>query len=417
MSNFSLDHFLDACGATGPLRLTVGHGGAADDYVLPQPFALAGGDPRADLRAAGARLPRRAAFVQVIGGRLLCLDLSADSGRKGDYPPHHWLSAGEAWACRGITVRLAADRSGLPDRGRTIRREDLSPIGLDIAGAAHGPCRYDVKAPIVLIGKSPQCQVRLRDAAVSRFHCALVYTPAGLWVVDLLGRGGIAVNGTVARAARLDDGDELRIGGFTLRRVARMAERRPHEHVDGSSPSSSRLGAESLAPLPRPPGGGDWLPAVTAGQQDAMLAPLVTLIGMMQQQMAEQFRVTMTGMLDTFRKMQADQMQMVWTELAQIRRLNEEVTSLKSSMARLPAAPPKPAAEPPRPPQPAANPIPVPRPPAPAPARKPETVPPQPAAPAGQDVHTWLSQRVAGLEKEREGRWQKLVNFLTGSTS
>src|SRR5947209_20319442 len=105
MSTFSLDEFSRACGAAGPLRLTVDCGGTAETYALPQPFALAGSDPRADVdplrggAAAGRpRLPRRCAYLQILGGRLLGLDLQAGTpGRKGSYPRHRWLVPGEAW--------------------------------------------------------------------------------------------------------------------------------------------------------------------------------------------------------------------------------------------------------------------------------------------------------------------------------
>jgi hypothetical protein len=122
--------------------------------------------------------------------------------------------------------------------------------------------------------------------------------------------------------------------------------------------------------------------------------------------------------------MQNDQMQMILGELAQIRRLTEEVTSLKATMAQLPmaASPVRPV--PAAPSVPVEKPAPRPmRPPAerPAPARCPSTpdrisdVGNAKTAPVTGDVHAWLSQRVAQVQKEREGRWQKIVSFLAGT--
>jgi hypothetical protein len=420
MSNFSLDQFLAACGASGPLHLTVEHGGATSEYVLPQPFALAGSDPRADLRMADSRLPRRAAFLQVLGGRLLGLDLTVDAaGRNGRYPPHHWLPPGQAWPCGGFTIRLATD--GISGTPSSLRREDLPAAALEIVGGSGGVCEYTLKAPIVLIGKSGQCQVRLRDPTVSRFHCALINTPAGLWAVDLLGRSGIAVNGRMSRAARLEHGDELRVGSFVLRALAGR-----------SVNSDAAVGAEqSLARLPLPPVVADLLPAVPNVPGDIAaggLGPVVSLLAAMQQQMAEQHRLAMSGVIDAFRRMHNDQMQMIWGELAEFRRLTEEMTSLKASLAKLPVAPSG-ANSPPPPPrvsEPVTAPKPAPvfdRPPMdrPAPAPRPST--PDRTREAGTaktnpvigDVHAWLSQRVAEVQKEREGRWQKIVSFLTGA--
>src|SRR5947209_20353598 len=98
MSKFSLDQFLHDCGASGPLRLTVEHAGTSERYVFQQPFALVGSDPRADLRPPGGLLARRHAYLQVLGGRVVCVDLAGlpaeakpDAGRRGGYPRYGWL--------------------------------------------------------------------------------------------------------------------------------------------------------------------------------------------------------------------------------------------------------------------------------------------------------------------------------------
>lgn len=49
---------------------------------------------------------------------------------------------------------------------------------------------------------------------------------------------------------------------------------------------------------------------------------------------------------------------------------------------------------------------------------KPEEDPPAiPAGPAEAGVHEWLCRRVEALEKERHGRWQKVLTFLRGGGS
>ena len=70
-----------------------------------------------------------------------------------------------------------------------------------------------------MVGSSEDCQLVLNDESVSRQHAALVPTPLGVWVVDLLAREGVQVNGERVRWAWLADGDSLRIGrlAFTLR--------------------------------------------------------------------------------------------------------------------------------------------------------------------------------------------------------
>ena len=36
------------------------------------------------------------------------------------------------------------------------------------------------------------------------------------------------------------------------------------------------------------------------------------------------------------------------------------------------------------------------------------------AAPDLGDMHDWVNHRISTLQKEREGRWQKILGFITG---
>ena len=51
------------------------------------------------------------------------------------------------------------------------------------------------------------CQFVLTDDSVSKFHAALIRTPLGVWVIDLLAREGTYVNGERVSWAWLGDGD------------------------------------------------------------------------------------------------------------------------------------------------------------------------------------------------------------------
>jgi FHA domain len=427
MNKYSLDEFLDACGTTAPVRLTVERGQATDEYILPQPFVLVGADPRADLRLAEG--PRRAAYLQVLGGRMLGVDLNGASGvHPGNHPPHRWIDPGQICRLGSVAIRFPADGASVPGTGQPSRRENPPAAELEIKSGSGSACRYRVKVPLVLIGKSSQCQVRLRDKSVSRFHCALVNTQAGLWAVDLLGRGGITVNGSACRAARLEDGDELRIGGFAFRPMLGTPKDLVRQEPDTGPFQIAALAAASSVAMP----------ALPNGPAGADLAPLVSLFSALQQQMAEQFRLTMTGIVDSFRRMHDDQMRLIWEELAQIRRLNEEVASLRATQARLPAATVaarpleaarralepgelrQAAADQPRgssngspaapnqgssPRHPPANGV------------TPQANPIQPNPDVEKDVHGWVSRRVAQVQRERDGRWQRIMSFLTGTPS
>jgi pSer/pThr/pTyr-binding forkhead associated (FHA) protein len=82
--------------------------------------------------------------------------------------------------------------------------------------------RWRMRRAVALVGSAPGCAVRLNGPSVARYHCALVLTGQGLWVVDLLGpveppgTPGIVVNGDRVRFARIDPGDVLRVGIFSV---------------------------------------------------------------------------------------------------------------------------------------------------------------------------------------------------------
>jgi anti-anti-sigma factor len=69
---------------------------------------------------------------------------------------------------------------------------------------------------ITLIGRDENCAVRLDDPSVSRVHCALVLGQNGLWVVDLVGKGGIYLDGSRVRIQEAQTGSELVVGKHTM---------------------------------------------------------------------------------------------------------------------------------------------------------------------------------------------------------
>jgi hypothetical protein len=82
----------------------------------------------------------------------------------------------------------------------------LQPTGAMIA----------IDRPDVLVGRHTEADIRLPLPDVSRRHCRLQFI-AGCWqVVDLKSLNGIHVNGEQVLQAPLEQGDLLRIGGFTF---------------------------------------------------------------------------------------------------------------------------------------------------------------------------------------------------------
>jgi hypothetical protein len=91
------------------------------------------------------------------------------------------------------------------------------PVTLDLSHRGFKASECTLGPGLSLVGSATDSPVRLLDPAVSSTHCSLVATHLGTWVVDLLGKEGIQVNGTPVRHARLEPGDALCVGRSSIR--------------------------------------------------------------------------------------------------------------------------------------------------------------------------------------------------------
>ena len=226
-----MDEFLKACGATGPLDLRVDNRGhTTTRWSALQPFALIGSDPAADLILDDSRVDRLHTYLQVIEGGLYWIDLGSQAGTRceSSLAPFGWLLHPHAIGIGPYSIQLAAQdsegadsaqrKSVRPDPFATLPQEidDLPRVVLEFRRGSAKPIRWRMRHILTLVGSSSWCKVRLAAPGVLPFHCSLLRTPDGVWVVSL-GRGGIAVNGSTLRVAQLKDGDELQIGDVVVR--------------------------------------------------------------------------------------------------------------------------------------------------------------------------------------------------------
>src|SRR5207248_1564504 len=121
-----------------------------------------------------------------------------------------WLDPGQALEIGTARVRLhertPAAEWFVAGVKHPYQQSALPVVVLDIVGRG-ARTSWRMKRPMSLVGTSIGCKIRLADDQVSRFHCALVNTPSGLWAVDLLSTNGIAVNGASERVLQLNQGD------------------------------------------------------------------------------------------------------------------------------------------------------------------------------------------------------------------
>ena len=78
------------------------------------------------------------------------------------------------------------------------------------------PKEYTFTQGEIVIGRSPECQVCLKDFGISRQHAKLVAEPNGVRIVDMKSKNGTQVNGVPVVEAPLKDGDRILLGKFQI---------------------------------------------------------------------------------------------------------------------------------------------------------------------------------------------------------
>ena len=400
-----MDSFLSACGISKPLQLAVRGSTTTESGVrlLHQPFALIGRDQRADVPLDHRLVSRRHVYLQVVEGQAFWIDLDSRSGTLGDgqLRKFGWLAAGKVLRVGPFELqRLVEDGSSGEDPvsgskpaisplvARAHVSEPLPEVALEFLNGPSQSACWPMNRVMSLIGSASGCKFRLADPSVAPFHCGLLRTPLGLWVVDLLAPDGISVNDALVRYALLADNDVLRVGRYRIRIRSRFASRDQSSHSASdlriflSAPGSPRgdsSGPDFPGDEPVIPGfpalnPATWAEPVTRSLTtlqsaarasnidwalpdpnepvrlergeltESVLVPLVNQFGVMQQQMLDQFQQAISMLVQMFGSMHRDQMDRIREELDQLRDLTKEFHSLKieltaRSQAQVPSSP------------------------------------------------------------------------------
>ncbi len=99
-------------------------------------------------------------------------------------------------------------------------------VTLKVAAGVHAGKELAVPVPKCLIGRHPDCDLRLKSQAISRHHCVLYVRDGNVFVRDLKSRNGTLVNGQrIQTDWELRGGDKLQIGPLTAEiRIAQGRE-------------------------------------------------------------------------------------------------------------------------------------------------------------------------------------------------
>jgi hypothetical protein len=480
-----LEPFFEACGGRQSISLAVRRSGGlapAETYVFQQPFVVIGRCRESDLPLNDRTVDFRHLYLQMIAGRWMFLDLQtiARGGAAGmDRRAWGWLDGERELTVGTFTIARVGDASPdlQPGPARPASEDSggaLPVVGLEFLseyGPAREPQLWRIDGAVSLVGASRHCQLSLRDDSVSRVHASFVLTPRGLWIVDLLGRGSVLVNGRPAYWKQIHDGAELQIGRYRFR--ARFDARPRQSGVPiGTAPAT-----EDLPALDRPV-------AALSGLSESSVADLLRHmtdtqsrffehLNDMQARFHEHSRNQTEFMLQVLAHMAQSQQASVRDDVARVERITGELEELKLQLARLPGpkTPRKPRTRKgpslskakrreagrelePTPPEPIADgetevPTPptaetvlpaddAPRIPEP-PSRTPPAAEPSPAMPADDladedpvdaaealpvdlphdpavagDIHARLTQRMARLAQERNAVWRRILAAFTG---
>lgn len=382
--------FSAACEARLPLRLTVRNerNGATDDVLLERPWALLGGDEHCDVRLLHPDVSQRHTYLQIVSSRLLCCDLGSRTGThwSDEIRSRSWLKPQEPIFIGPYSVRVHdndfVEGAQQVDGPRKLELPRVTLSFINARSRAGRSKKSRIRRPVTLIGWSHLCNIRLQHSSVGRVHASLIWTPSGLWVVDLLCRGGTSVNGQRVDAAPLREGDELTVGRFQLRITYTDPQESAVEPVSADSPtqsvsSLSNIAASGIAAippghLPTLNGNGHTLepalapklpvsvqllqrpgeiPGLAAGvplppgnsTSETVAMALVQQFSVMQKELFDHTQQLLSMMAQTFNAAHSRQIDLIRSELMRVHEVNRELQELNLkltlSQGAAPAAP------------------------------------------------------------------------------
>lgn len=398
------DLFRQACGAMGPIHLEWDdwRTGTRVNHEFDRPVVRIGSGASNDLVLEHPGVEAFHAYLQVVEGRLFAVDLETEEGLRWSGVPRKagWFDRARPLQIGPVTIEVVSETGSSLDAGfrplpisRRFHGTQARPgVVLELRGATGAGKRWPIDRVVTLVGRSDRCQMRLRGPSASPFVCALVHTPLGLWVVDLLSEHGFTINGVRCREAVLEDGDTLQLDDVTARVI-----------YDGSLVTG---GESATATMIVPVANGS---DANAASPEILLRPFIEGAQAVPDG-SSPFGQALLLLVQMLGDMHQNYRDLVREELEHIRRLNQEILSLRNGSARLGKSEP--------PAEPSSG--------APSPAEMAFAAATnglngghwpgfdEPDGPRNDPkiVQTMVNDRIAAWDRERQSRWRKVLELL-----
>lgn len=233
MSEDANQRLREVLGVRQPIRLAISSDSQPKpEYVdIDNSYALLGRGAGCDVVLPGKGVSFRHLYLQTFGNRVLCVDLLSATGVQwdGSESNNGWLTPSDRISVGNSRIQLlddgwTADEPDTPSpldcKTRNHNVEvygELPDVHLELTNRKLKGISWPINRVLTLLGRDARCRITCGDERISRVHCSLLLTPVGLWVIDLLGRGGITVNGTRKSVALLEEGDDLGVGQYRMK--------------------------------------------------------------------------------------------------------------------------------------------------------------------------------------------------------
>lgn len=236
--------------------LRIEHPGAAPlEVAMNRPSMLIGSDPACDVQLEHAEIKPRHCFLQWIDGHLFCSDIGQNTGY---FPKYDSQSNGRWIDHEPVTIGpyqfslvgdSAAPRPDVFPLDRSARLAGEFPyLALQFDGVEQAENVWPVNRVLTMIGRAPQCKLRLNHQSMAFVQAALLRTSTGCWLMDLAQDGKTCVNGRPIQVSPIDIGDEIEFGAFRVS-VVTMGTPSAVPAASGS-PTNEKFGIPADKPLP-----------------------------------------------------------------------------------------------------------------------------------------------------------------------